>query len=137
MTDDNVNVTRLRLNEPQFKVPAYEGEDHSTSAIYDALCELYWHQGTKGMLDGGSHPTGDNIKRAKFAVEAIRTYAKETGTYNGESIFLAISDLMNDLRHLLDFVATEDEEATDGYPTDLEVMAARDLHYQAEIRGEF
>lgn len=123
--------------EPKFKVPTYEGEDYSTSAIYNSLCELYWDQGTKGSLDG-ENPIGDNIKRAKFAAEAIRAYAKETGVYEGEVILLAIGDLMNDLRHLLDFVALdEDSETTEGYSPDLEILAARDLHYQAEIRGEF
>ena len=124
-------------DEPEFKVPAYVGEDYSTSAIYNTLCELHRDKGTWGSLDGAD-PIGDNIKRAKFAAEAVRAYAKETGTYQGETVLLAISDLMNDLRHLLDYIGlAEDDDATDGYSPDLEVLAGRDLHYEAEIRGEF
>lgn len=121
---------------PKFKVPTYEGEDYSTSAIYNGICELHRDQGTWGSLDG-VEPIGDNIKRAKFAAEALRAYAKETGVYEGESVFLALADFMNDVRHLLDFIGLTDEsEAADGYSTDLATLAARDLHYEAEIRGE-
>lgn len=121
---------------PKFKVPTYEGEDYSTSGIYEAISELHRDLGTWGSLDGAD-PIGDNIKRAKFAAEAVRAYAKETGIYDGESIFLAMTDLMNDLRHLLDFAAVdEDHEASDGYPVDLVDMAYRDTNYEAEIRGE-
>ena len=131
------NTTAERDGKPKFKVPTYTGEDYSTSAIYETISELFRDQGTRGGLDG-DNPIGDNITRAKFAAEAVRAYAKETHVYQGEVILLAISDLMNDLRHLLDFVALTDEsEATDGYPTDLEDLASKDIHYQAEIRGLF
>lgn len=126
-----------RNGSPKFKVPTYEGEDYSTSAIYEGIVELWNTQGTHGTL-GENHPTGDNIARAKWAAEAIRAYAEQTGVYRGEVVLLAISDLMNDLRHLLDYIGLdEDDEATDGYSPDLEALAARDLHYRAEIRGEF
>lgn len=122
---------------PKFKVPTYEGEDYSTKAIYHAITNLRIEQGTEGWLDGDD-PLADNISRAQRAAEGVRGYAKRDGIYEGESIFLAISDFMNDLRHLLDFVALDDEaEAADGYPTDIESLAGRDLHYEAEIRGEF
>lgn len=125
------------MSEPQFKVPPYKGEAYSTSAIYEGISELHRIGGTTGWLDG-DNPLGDNIKRAKFAAEAVRAYAKETGVYEGEVILLAIGDLMNDLRHLLDYVALpEGSETTEGYSPDLDVLVARDLHYQAEIRGEF
>jgi hypothetical protein len=124
-------------DHPPYKVPTYEGEDYSTRAIYHAITDLRSDQGTFGPLDGDD-PIADNISRAQRAAEGVRGYAKQDGIYSGESIFLAISDFMNDLRHLLDFVALDDEaEAADGYPTDLEELASRDMHYQAEIRGEF
>lgn len=123
---------------PKFKVPTYEGEDYSTSAIYEGISELWRDRGTTGTLGMGDDPLGDNIKRAKFAAEALRAYSKETGTYRGEVVLLTLGDLMNDLRHLLDYIGLdEDDETTEGYSPDLEVLASRSLHYDAEIRGEF
>lgn len=117
-----------------YVLPRYAGEDYSTSAIYEHISEMWRDRGSRSL--DGVDPLGDNITRAKFACEAIRAYAKETGVYEGESIFLAISDLMNDLRHLLDYAATDDPDVADGYPTTLPELVAKDVHYQAEIRGE-
>lgn len=124
-------------DEPEFRVPAYTGEDYSTKAIYNEICERWRDTGmSTGPLMGDDN-VADNIRRAKRAAEGVRAYAKEDGIYAGESIFLAISDMMNDLRHLLDFVREADDDALDGYPNDLEALAGKDMHYQAEIRGEF
>lgn len=118
--------------EPPFKVPAYEGDDYTTKVVYDAITDLKAQRCSPRGLDG-EDPVADNIWRAQRAAEAVRGYARQDGLFTGESVFLALGDMMNDLRHLLDFVAGGDG---DGYPADFDELAARDYHYQAEIRGE-
>lgn len=121
---------------PKFKVPTYEGEDYSTSAIYEHISELWRDQPSQTIQN--TDPLNDNIVRAKYAAEALRAYAKETGIYSGESMFLALNDLLNDMRHLLDFAAVdEDSDAPDGYPTDIVDSVLKSTNYEAEIRGEF
>lgn len=120
----------------KFKVPPYAGDDYTTKAIYHAITNLRIERGAEGPFDGDD-PLADNISRAQRAAEGVRRYAEQDGIYTGESVFLAVSDMMNDLRHLLDFVREASDDAADGYPTTLDELAARDLHYQAEIRGEF
>ena len=130
-------MTDTSAADPLYKVPAYDGDDYTTKAIYHAITALKSEKGTQGPLMCDD-PLGDNIARAQRAAEAVRAYAKQDGIYAGETVYLALGDLMNDLRHLLDFVGLEDGGvAADGYPTDLELLASRDVHYQAEIRGEF
>lgn len=129
--------------ETPYKVPAYQGEDYTTKAVYDAITALKAKRCGPGLH--GEDPVADNIWRAQRAAEAVRGYAQQDAIFTGESVFLAISDMMNDLRHLLDFVAIDlgdsgDPDAGgagDGYPTDFDELAARDLHYQDEIRGVF
>lgn len=122
--------------EPEFKVPPYVGEDYTTAAICEGIYALWDSQGTHGSLDGDD-PLADNIKRAKKASDAIEVYAEASGLYDGEHVLTAIGDLMSDLRHLFDFIGLTDEsEAADGNVIDLESLAARDYHYEAEIRGE-
>lgn len=67
----------------------------------------------------------DNTLRAKFAGLAVRTYAERTGVVNEEPE-TAIGDLLNDLRHLCDALGL-----------DYEHLAARDIHYAAELEGTF
>lgn len=78
-------------------------------------------------------PQPENERRAHFAALAVHRYAEATGTATGESVFLVLSDLMGDLRHLLD--ALRDVES-DGYPTTLPELADNGAgHYRAEVQG--
>lgn len=97
-----------------------------------------FHNDTKALLDGPSLdnavPYRDNMRRAAFAAEAIATYARRTGS-DGESLHLAVSDLLSDLRHLLDLASGTDDD--DGYGRTLaELVESSAMHYEAEIRGE-
>lgn len=78
-------------------------------------------------------PREENERRAHFAATAVHAYARKTGVASGESVFLAISDLLNDLRHLLDALREVDED--EGYPRTYDELAAKDTHYRAEIEG--
>ena len=68
----------------------------------------------------------DNNQRAAFAGEAVKAYAKRTGMLTGEDPETVVSDLLNDMRHLCDALGL-----------DFEALAANDMHYHAELRGEF
>ena len=75
----------------------------------------------------------ENDRRAWFALEAVTTYAKRTGIYTGESIFVAIQDLLGDLMHLFDALRAVDED----YARDID--AALDYArtaYLAEVNGQ-
>lgn len=80
-------------------------------------------------------PREENERRAHFAATAVHAYAQKTGVASGESVFLAISDLMGDLQHLLDALRDVDED--EGYARDVDsLVASGSVHYEAEIRGE-
>lgn len=117
---------------PKHKLPSYLGEDRSAKAISEALAKL---PRTDGVMVG-EDPLGDNTQRAWLALEALSYYGVQTGTYESESVFLTVSDFLNDLRHLLDFAGGADTTNGDGYGTTVEELAAHDNHYQAEIRGQ-
>lgn len=77
----------------------------------------------------------ENERRAHFAATAVHAYAQQTGIATGESVFLAISDLMCDLRHLLD--ACRELEEDEGYPRDLsELVEHGHDRYREEISGD-
>jgi len=68
----------------------------------------------------------DNTLRAELAGLALRAYAERTGSLKGEPVETVLGDLFNDLRHLCDAL-----------DLDFDGLAGRDLHYAAELRGEF
>jgi hypothetical protein len=83
----------------------------------------------------GIAPREENERRAHFAAKAVHHYAVTTGVASGESVFLAIGDLMGDLHHLLDALrAVEDDE---GHPRSMEELVDRGFrHYRPEISGQ-
>ena len=111
-----------------YRVPACQDREnvYTTAEVEEALSQL---DGTEGPMDGDD-PLEDNVGRAQRAMEAVVAYASRDGILDGESFFLAVSDMLSDLRHLLDF--TRDLES-DNYPKTIEELAARDIHYQDEI----
>ena len=110
------------------RVPACQDREnvYTTAEVEEALHQL---DGTEGPFDGDD-PLADNVGRAQRACDAVVAYASRDSVIDGESFFLAVSDMLNDLRHLLDF--TRDLES-DSYPKTFEELAARDIHYQEEI----
>lgn len=79
-------------------------------------------------------PREENERRAHFAAYAVHAYAVKTGIASGESVFLAIADLMGDLHHLLD--ACRRLKRDEGYPREMEDLVDRGFrHYAPEIEG--
>ena len=68
----------------------------------------------------------DNNQRAAFAGLALKAYAKRTGGLTGEPPETVIGDLLNDMRHLCDAL-----------DLDFDALAHNDMHYTAELHGEF
>jgi hypothetical protein len=78
-----------------------------------------------GSIDGAD-PQADNDARASFGARALATHAGLTGN-GGEPLATALSDLLGDLRHLADALGVDYDDAD----------ATADMHYCAEIHGEF
>lgn len=84
--------------------------------------------------EAGHDPRANNNLRARWAGEALRAYGKVTGTRQ-EPLYAAISDLLTDLRHLVDAVDTSEEPDGEQQTFD-ELVARTETRYLEEIHGE-
>lgn len=75
----------------------------------------------------------DNTLRARWAGTAVKAYAQQTGILHGEPVETAISDLLADLRHLVDALRDEDGEPLDF--DELSELGGR--RYAEELRGDW
>lgn len=107
------------------RIPALPGGHTTAGEVLLALPDT-------GISLDGTQPIAENERRAHFAAVAVAAYANLTGP--DEPVHTVISDLLSDLRHLLD--ACADLDPASG-PQSLSLDAlANTLHYGAEIRGE-
>lgn len=114
----------------EFRLPPLD--DKEVWSTQDVSERLWAMPSTEGSLDGDD-PIEDNYARAGRAMKAVYAYAEQDGILEGESVRLAVSDLLSDLRHLLDFTRSIDD---DGYPATLDELAESGrAHYDDEIRG--
>ncbi len=91
-------------------------------------------KGDRHMTDTDTQ--ADNTTRAMFACAAVQAYAKETGV-GGESPYLAITDLLGDLMHLVDALNNGENPDDDNYKGEFTtVLENAYRHYDAEVHGE-
>lgn len=109
---------------PTHRVPPLRGV-RTTTDVVTALSVA------DRMLDGGS-PQADNVARASYAAAAVKAYGDAVGTAKHEEIRLVMQDMLGDLRHLCDAVASLDGE----YPTDFDqLVEGGRLNYVDEVLG--
>jgi hypothetical protein len=96
--------------------------------------ELPDPRGREHPLDA-EDPVADNNQRARFAALGLKAYAARTGCLH-EPLGQVISDLLCDLKHLIDATQEGLQEGEPGGDETIETLLDRgDFHYQAEIRG--
>lgn len=84
-------------------------------------------------LDGDE--SADNYKRAGFAAEALKAYARRVGTLTGEEVDVPIRDFLGDLMHLVDGLIAGGSIDTDRYPDFDALLESARGAYEAELRG--
>lgn len=109
---------------PTYGVPPLRGV-HSARDVATALHAADY------ILDGGD-PRADNVARASHAAAAVLAYGEAVGTGKTEEVRLVIQDMLGDLMHLCDAVASLHGE----YPTTFaQLVEGGRLNYVDELRG--